>query len=218
MTKLHKALITIVSVLLVFAVVFGVVTRKSYKHVNPDDVMVNILNNSAAECVKDVEFNSLIKQLESRSCAFVVTVEKNEFVHQAEKTTVTVDKVIKGDTKIVNQKIVIFEPNHISYHYSYSYYFINNVNNIMQPGKQYLVFPDKIKYSEEFEKTLEYQEYIIEWNLPLYSFPVNNKVERVPFTDIVPYRDIKNYDYFCYTEEEVNHLEDIRVKVLEKYL
>lgn len=223
MSKLHKILLSVVAVSLAFAVIFGVVTRNSYKHYDADNAEVRLSHESTEVYIKNITAESVIKQLNSANSVFAVTVKESENIYQRTKTTVRVDRVIKGDESVLNSDVIIYEPNFFAggsrHSDGYFYYSTNSINNLMQTGKQYLVFTDEMKYSKSYQETLDTPEYAVNRALTLYSFPLSGEISFFPSEDfLVPFKDIKSFDYICFSEYQKNVLDDIRKSVLDKYL
>lgn len=72
----------------------------------------------------------------------------------------------------------------------------------MQLNQQYLVFANKMEYSDSYQKTLMSDEYIVDINYSLYSFSIDDKLNYIDFTEAASYGDIKQYDYFCYSNKQ----------------
>lgn len=226
MTKTAKICASVLSVAIIASVIFGIITRNSYINYDPDSAVVYSSNVDVGKAAfSHISVENILQEVEKQDFAFLVTVKENEQIYEATKTTAVVDKVIKGDSSDLNREIVIHEPNFMcggvdyrTNESAYFYYSMNFVNNIMQPGKQYLVFVNKIPFVESFEKTLEKSEYDVKTEIPLYSFPVDTPVDYYLDRNETTYGKVKNYDYFCYTPEQRDMLENVRKAVLEKYL
>lgn len=226
MTKTAKICAAISSVAIIAAVIFGLITRNSYINYDPDSAVVYSSDVDVEKAVFSyISVENVLKEVEKQDFAFLITVKENEQIYEATKTTAVVEKVIKGNPSDLNKEIIIHEPNFMRDGVDYStnepayfYYSMNYANNIMQPGKQYLVFVNKIPFVEAFEKTLEKSEYDVKTELPLYSFPVDTPVDYYLDRNETTYGKVKNYDYFCYTPEQRDILENTRKAVLEKYL
>lgn len=220
--KVYKISISIISVFLIFAIVFGIITRNSYANLDGDKAVFNVDESVdiSKEVMKDLNSQAVIKELEEADSVFVVTVKNSEKIFECTKTTVTVDRVIKGDESNLKSNVIIYEPN---FNYSkkskqQSYYFVNYLNNLMQENKQYLVFANKIEYSDSFQKTLDSYEYLVNIDWALYSFPIDNEIKCINSDKVEFYEDVKHYDYFCYSDNQKNILEKIRTDVFNRYL
>lgn len=226
MTKTAKICAAISSVAIIAAVIFGLITRNSYINYDQNNAVFTPPYPEIESAVfSHITHENVLKEIEKEDFAFLVTVKETEQIYEATKATVTVDKVVKGDSFDLNKEIIIYEPNFMRYGLDgktrkplYFYYYVNYVNNIMQPGKQYLVFVNKVPYADAYEKTLTKSEYEVDSKIPLYSFPINTPVDYILDRNETTYGKVKNYDYFCYTPEQRDTLENIRKAVLEKYL
>lgn len=222
MSKVHKISIAVMCISLVFAIVLGVLTRNSYQYFDRDNGVVTKEVEYTKKNIDKLTVEELIKKLKKVEFAFVVSVNESENISESTKVTATIDEIIKGDGEQIGNTIIIHEPNFFWYTKrsgENSYYYLNYVNNIMQKDKQYLVFVDKVEFSEAFQKTLKYTEYAVEVEDFLYAFPLNSSVEVIPSEPReVAYSEIKQYDYFCYSESDAEKLSEIKNAVLEYYL
>lgn len=221
--KVYKVSVSIISVSLIFAVIFGIATRNSYARLDGDKAVFSVDESLdlSKETIKGLNSQKVIKDLKEADSVFVVTVKNSEKIYECTKTAVTVDRVIKGDESILKSNVIIYEPNFNYYPKNpkqQCYYFVNCLNNLMQENKQYLVFANKIKYSDSFQKTLDSYEYLVNIDWPLYSFPIDNEIKCINSDKVEFYEDVKHYDYFCYSDNQKNILEKIRTDVLNKYL
>lgn len=221
MTKMHKILLEFLSAFLIIAVTFGIITKLSYVQVNADNAIVSYVSTVDEFIYDRLDKDDILKQLEKVECAFIVTVKHSEKTYQCTKTTVVVDRASKGDSSLEGKEIIIYEPNFIDYYKTNNtmrYYDINCFNNLMQENKQYLVFCDEMNYAESYKKTLTSKEFKVDIELKLYSFPINEDIKHIEDISKDRFSEVATYDYFCFSESQANHLEDIRNEVFEKYL
>lgn len=222
MSKIHKISVAVMCLALAFAIILGVATRNSYRYFDRDNGVVTKEIKYTKKYLDKLTVEKLIEELKKVEFAFVVTVNDSENIYESTKVTAVIDEIIKGDGEQVGNTIIIHEPNFFWYTKrsdENSYYYMNYVNNLMQKGKQYLVFVDKVEFSEAFQKTLKYTEYAVEVEGSLYAFPLNSYVEVIsPEPREVAYKEIKQYDYFCYSEADGEKLNEIKNSVLEYFL
>lgn len=222
MSNVHKISIAVISLSLILAVVFGLITKNSYKYFDPLDAVVLNTEDIVDEVMcSRIDSEIILEQLKSADYVFIATVKGSENIHEATKTTIYIDKVLKGDTASLNKTVYLYEPNFI-YNLKGSdecnYYSLNHIDNLMQPDKQYLVFADRVDYSDSYQKTLDNYEYQVEIDFEIYSFPLEGEIECIEPKDNMTYADVKSYDYFCYTQEQKEILEEIRAEVFDRYL
>lgn len=222
MNKLSKICMSLLLFMLIVSVILGLFTKKSFVSINENEAVVeqHILNVNA-DVVNELNYEKIIKNLEKAKVAFVVTAIESEVIHQATKTVANVDKVLKGDKELTGKDIVLYDDNYISYRREtnkYTYRCMSNISNSMQPNKTYLIFADKIDYSELYAETLIYERFKVNTDYVIYSFPLDTVIEPIEVKDKLTYGDIKNYDYICFNEESADKLEQIKNSVLDEYL
>lgn len=193
----------------------------------------------------DIEPDAVVLGFGEQDNIFLVSVEKSENFYKETKTTVRVEKVLKGDKSVEGQDVVIYEMCRFDYadrrkDTYFCFYSPNSWNNIMRVGERYLVSVNNFDYSEEYEKTLTLKEFsALDYMIGLYSVPVDSEITFIDpnlivtdtsksevsggimiinFEDMGLYKYVKDYDWFCYTEEQAELLEEIRQTILEKYL
>lgn len=221
MSKTHKISFLIIIFSIIIAIIFGIITRSSYKYLDLDNAVFFANSDYSEEALSNLDSQKVLNQLSKANSVFVVKVKNSENIHQCTKATVSVEKVIKGDNEVLNSDVVIYEPNFIYYDKNSkegNYFSVNTLNNQMQPNKQYLVFANKKVYSDSYQNTLDHFEYLVNIDWSLYSFPINNEIDYIQSNQITNYGNVKTYDYFCYTQKQRNILEEIRNNVLEKYI
>lgn len=222
MSKVHKISVAVMCLALVFAVVLGVATRNSYQYLDRDNGIVTKQIEYTQKRIDELTVDKTIKNLKKSDFSFVITVKSSENICESTKVTAVIDEIIKGEGEQVGNAIVIHEPNFFwqtKNSSENSYYYLNYVNNLMQVNKQYLVFVNKVEFSEAFQKTLEHTEYVVELEELLYAFPLNSSVTAIsPEPMEVTYTEIKEFDYFCYSEADAVKLNEIKNKVLEYFL
>lgn len=220
--KLHKTLTIIVIFFLIMSIVLGICTRNSYKYYDSHIAMVKLNPNISDDLISDITAKNLLAELDNQDVILIVSIINNKNIHQGTKTTATVNKVIKGNLDITGTQIIIYEPNFMYYNKAtnkYEYYYVNNINNLMQPGKEYLVFLDEIHYSKAYTETLERKEFKVDIDLQLYSFPLYKSIEFINKNnkEDLTYNDVRNYDYFCYNEKKKTKLESLINTILDTY-
>lgn len=223
MKKIKTFTFSFIAVLLVIASVFGLITRKSYKRVSDIDSAtyqiddINYIDEEYERAINTKLFNRALVESEN---IFVVTVQKSDYLYHGSNTLVTVDMVIKGEKDVFGGNVIIHEPNSFycaddgNDHYSNS----NAINNLMQAGKSYLVFCNRIVYHPKFQARLDCAEFKPDDNLPLYSFPLEYEEKYIDINKAKTFKDIKQYDYICFNEEQCRKLSEVREEVLNEYL
>lgn len=222
MSKLQKISLSIICFSIVFAVVLGIATRFSYKDIDFEKAEFLYTPEISAEIIENLSAENVIQAAEKCDAAFVATVKSSEISHEISKATVFVDMVVKGSENLAGREIIIYSYPHFLYK-DYSEKILTlyiGCNNLIQEGKQYLIFADKVEYAKEYEETLKMPEYIVNNQTDhLYSFPLDGyRKEYITYFENIHYSDIAKYDYICFTEEEANKLDGIRTEVLNYFL
>ncbi|MEZ3420836.1 MAG: hypothetical protein K1V95_02800 [Eubacterium sp.] len=221
---LEKIFALIMLSFLIIAVLFGIATRCSYKvynrSYNPDDAKVYSHYEIVNKTINNLDSAAVLNEISTFSSAFVVTVEKNEAINKATKATVLVNRVIKGDESLLGSRIAIHQISYVEYDKrlkEVAFDCLGGLSNVMQVGKEYLVFADKIDFYDEFQETLDCFEFSTRPDKSLYYFPIDTKVE---YIDYIPekYGDIKTLDYLCCNKENAQKMQQIVDDILEYYL
>lgn len=212
----------LVVVCLIISVVFGIITRNSYKSgYDLNDAELYVSHEAVSEVLQNLTAEKLLSELNGADSVFVVTVEKNENIYEAIKSTAMVNRVIKGDESLLNSKIVIHQLNFIACSQRSDNPVFNHrscISNIMHEGRQYLVFADRLYYYDEFQKTLDYYEFgTNDPNRLIYYFPTDGKVDYLDYTPS-RYGDIKNLDYLCFSKDNAQKFEELIDDMLNYYV
>lgn len=225
MGRFKKVSVILVSLMLVFSTVLGFVTKNSFNAVeDTDQAKIDSEMCDIIESINNkISLKKVKKQINKTECAFVVTVKENLRYYEATKTLVHIDKVIKGDEAYSDTDVYIYELNYIQY-FDYTdrvaYRFNTYVNNIMSPGRQYLVFCDRLYYDESYQENIKFFEFNIDWRKIsyIYSFPIEKNIDWIAGKEDVTYADFKYLDYLCMNKEQAEKLESIRASILKEYL
>lgn len=207
-------------VAIVFSVIFGVITRHSYKSFDSyDEAIVETTDNEFT--IDYISYKKVKKQLDEISYAFVIDVKKTQQTYQSTKTYGKVKEVIKGDKSYKGQNIAVYESCFMSYYNNSQQLYFRSMNTLsipMQVGKTYLVFADKINYDAAYAQTLECDEFRTDLDYFMYSFPLEMQIESITYKDGLTFGEIKDKCYICYTQEGAEKLEKIKEKILEEYI
>lgn len=228
MNKFKTALLSFTALFLVFAVVLGIVTRNSYKEFESYDEVefdVSTFEMRTDSLFEHLNKKRLLSNLKKAENAFVVTVLDHNRVSYATQTIVHVDEVIKGDKTVKGTSILIYGDGYIEYSKNSKTFYYSTVysplNNIMKTGESYLVFCKSQEYHPEFQKKLKYKEFVTSINdatSEFYYFPLNYTKSYIDKKKVESYNDVKDMDYFCFTEEQADMVEDTVNLVLKTYL
>ncbi len=176
----------------------------------------NQIKSQAASCEKQLANSDVI--LTARFTG------NRKSAHYSTLSTMTVTKIIKGDKKIIADKINVYENNAISA--SKSKLYLRNFTpvNLFEDGREYLLF---LNYTEEYDK--EYADYK---NIKLKEFVMANYFASSFCTEetdtqilsknykdnIVDYNDFKTSEFILFSENQKNIMYDLKSKILAAYL
>ena len=238
MQKFYKVCYPLILGVVIAALVIGVATRISYRNIPEEEAIYTIqehweYNKEADEMqykglvvdnlVKDIDEKKILKELKSKKdCdVFIVKVKKHIKNYETTKTTATVKRVIKGDENELNNDIIIYEPNFFQYsvkNKNLFFYSVNTLNNLMIPENEYLIFVERLNYDEAYQKKLLNNEYKVDIDLTLYSFPLEYNCEFIEKEKIKTYTDFKHIDYICFNREQAHKLDFIRKNIIKEYI
>lgn len=238
MQKFYKLCYPLILGIVIAALVIGVATRISYRNISEDEAIYTIqenweYNKEADEMqykglvvdnlVKYIDEKKILKELKSKKDCdiFIVEVKNHIKNYETTKTTATVKCVIKGDENELDNNIIIYEPNFFQYsvkNKNLFFYSVNTLNNLMIPQNEYLVFVERLNYDESYQKILSYNEYKVDVELTLYSFPLEYNCEFIEKESIKTYADFKHMDYICFNREQANKLDLIRKSVINEFI
>lgn len=228
MNKFKAATLGVIIFCIIFSVSFSFKTKQSFRIMDLNTATVGKKDDDPYiinEKISDGEFNykNISESVKSRDNIFVVKVVSQKYEYMETITEAYVEKVIKGDKDAEGKNIDVYELNHFHYVFdrkSYVYFMHNEVENIMHIGDKYLIFCNNTNYIDSYKEKNGNKIYdmIADDILPLSYFPIDKEITRVGVEKIKTYADIANYDWVCYTDEQANVFNEIRVKILEEYL
>ncbi len=152
----------------------------------------------------------------------VTATDKKELKYQSLLAEATVDKVYKGDKTLVNQSVYVYERACLyGMRPSLYFYWSRDGYNVMLGGESYILFlsfndmPEGYKYSEKDKKT-----YLLT-NVYNSKYSVNTyaDIEKLPkISDYNQklYKDLKYYDIFAISNEQLEAYKENREIVLNK--
>lgn len=221
-TNINKLCLAVLIVALVFAVIFGAITRHSYKSFDSyDEAIVETTNSGSKNTINALSYKKVKKQLDKIKYAFVIEVKESEAAFYATKTYGTVKTVVKGDKDYEGKDIAVYETCYMDYNKNLNTLYFQSMNNLNMPmkeGETYLVFATKIDYAKEYADTLSCDEFKTDVSYSMYSFPLDARVESVTYKEGITFGDIKNCSYICFDEQDADKLEKIKNMILSDYL
>ena len=220
MTKTHKILLCSASAVLVFSIIFGIITRLSYVDVDFEKALTAMYIPNDDEFINEYySKEEILKQLDQSANIFLVTIKNSKNTYQCTETTAVVDRVLRGNQSLTDKEIIIYEQNFIAYYkenQSLLYHSINPINKLMKINSKYLVFCENMDYTPSYKKTITREEFQIDFHNKIYSFPINKKINYIKNTSKNTLSDLAEYDYFCYSQNQAEHIEEIRAVIFKK--
>ena len=94
MDKIKRLSVCVVYFSVVFSVILGIITRSSYKDINPYDVPLHThIIDCCDSVIKDLSISKMQNKLKRMKNVFIVTVNEKEFVYRSIKSIMTVEEV-----------------------------------------------------------------------------------------------------------------------------
>ena len=228
-SKNQKNTLIVCGLLITLAVFAGIITRSSYSTLS--------LNNEAYENAKlnftpehadtydkaimNYDFDMARKEYE-QNCDYIFKIEvlSVEHCYGCEKYNVKVLKTVKGDTDETGKNIALY----------HAVWFYEDRDNSLvfsefdhsfpvKPGKTYLVFANKKNYIEEYQRTLDCNEYYLE---PFIYHPAiyASDEQQSAFVDLnrdKTLADVEDQQYICFSQEALDHMNRFAREVIEYY-
>ena len=160
MTKNTKIYFVAMLCIVVLCLVLGIATRNSYigyssfaqmeEEENLQGYPVQISDaGEYGEFAAPIDHYSSLEEASDLIAKVSATNERKMFPYTATKTKVIVEEVWKGDAEI-GQPVFIYEPVNFSYSVSKTYHSTGGYQ-IMEEGKEYYVFLQKLKTAEGYK-------------------------------------------------------------------
>lgn len=217
MSSFNKIIFSVLSVFLCFAIILGVITKKSYVCLDFDaslfenatiDQFFEPYENPEQEIQNEI--NDYLSQVD-----FVAKVKftgERENRYYSALSTVAVIKVYRGDEKYEGNKIKIYE----------QFAFDNNRCILytgflpMQKNEEYYVFLKKRDYIETYQKTLASDEFSI-YCRNFGCFRTQNKPLPIINKDKENLKDVREYDFLYHSTEDFNQCMDMKNMVMQYF-
>ena len=228
-SKNQKNALIISAILIVSAVIVGVSTRISYSRLSLDDEAYNSakLNFTPGyaeeydEKIMNYNADMALREYE-QNCDYIFKIKVLSVKHcyGCTKYNMEVLKTVKGDIDETGKSIALY----------HAAWFEKGQNNSLvyrefdcsfplRPNRTYLVFTNKKEYMEEYQNTLECNEYYIE---PFVYHPAIYALDEVQsdFVDLNSDKTlagVEDQQYICFSQEALEHMNRLAQEIIEYY-
>lgn len=199
---MRKLFIVLIILMIVFGMTQGVITRLSYRVINLENynkIENFIICNSGDMDEKTLNEIISINDIEKNSelVAKVVFSGHRQPQLSCLLSEVKITKIYKGNSKLNNQSIYVYEPSYFCFssNKTKNTYNIVNYYNIMLPSKEYILFLNLKKYPKGY---IYNEKDLITYNVSKYScfgkysVNVDTSAKAISFDSDIKYKDVIN--------------------------
>lgn len=213
-------------VMIVGSLILGTVAKNSYSTMsqNPKYIYNATVqfDNEVAEYIDyenlELTYDVLKQDLDSYGTAFIAKIKNIEHCYNCTKYTVEIIKSIKGVEKKGNTAI-LYQWGGIDKLEDKLIY--NSVDNSLplQNDNEYLVFSEMRCYDEDYQKTLECNEYSMGLrNVGPTAFILNKtQQEYINISDDIYYKDLKDKYYTCFSQKALDNVNKVSAEIISHY-
>lgn len=211
--------------IIVISVAFGVFIRCSYNRISLDESAYSnaefSMNKDDAEYIdyklENLEFDAVKMILDDYDFILRIECLQTEHCYNCTKYICKLIDTVKGNEN--GEKIVLYQWN--SFTAADGKLLYEPIDNMLslKNGKEYLIFARKRDYCQEYQKTLDYNEYSLGLNEVPTAFILNE--EQTSFVDINKdkvYSSLHDKYYLCFSESALKNINDISKHVINHYI
>lgn len=224
----QKAIVAVISIIILIAFIFGIITRNSYLSLSQDK---SELSNAGLQLSEDfsyeynniysnVDYNTALDELEQSEYIFYAECIDSEICFNCIKYNMNVIKTIKGDAEETSKEIVLYQL--LCFDFSkQGVTFISPDNSLpLKAGTEYLIFANKRDYYVDYQKTLDKNEYSLCLSGSFPTAIIVNKIqnEYINISEVEKYSDIKNLYYMCYDKASLDNINEITSQIINHFL
>ncbi|MCH5316583.1 MAG: hypothetical protein J1E05_01285 [Eubacterium sp.] len=229
LSKNQKSTLIVFIILIVFGIALGIATRLSYSRLSLNEEAYNDAKlsftpqyaNETDENIMGYSVEGAKYELEN-ICDYIFEIRCLDVEHCFETTKYNVEvlKTVKGDIDESGKNIVIYHGSFFCENSDNSMVFYNIDYSIpLKPGKSYLVFVNKMNYTDVYQDTLESNEYYLE---VFVCHPVSYALDEIQSTYIDIERDkafssLEDKSYICFSQEALDHINQFTTEMIEYY-
>lgn len=229
LSKNQKNALLLCGILIAFAVLAGVVTRMSYSTVSlNNEVYSNAKLDFTPQHAEEYDEKimnydlDIAKREYDLNCEYIFKIKilSVEYCYGCTKYNAQVLKTVKGNIDETGKSIVIYraewfydDREHSLVYSEFDYSFP------LKPDKTYLVFVNKKDYIEEYQGTLDCNEYYLE---PFIYHPAIYALDNIQknFVDLDNDKTLANVEdqhYICFSQEALDHINRFAQEVIDYY-
>lgn len=174
------------------------------------------IKSQAKSCTKGLEKSQVI--------VIAAFNGERKSAHYSTLSTMKVERVIKGDKRLVGKSINVYENNAISANKGKLYLRNFTPINLFEDGKEYLLFLNEFgKYDEDFVdyKNITIKEFIMA-DYFASSFCTGETKSKIlnkeSENNIVNYNDFKSSEFIVFSENQNKIMYDLKSEIIDLYL
>ncbi len=225
-SEIQRIGIAVCAVIIIGSLIFSAFARLGYSRLSQDKANIDnatlSFNEEAVSYIDyentTVTYEELKQELENYSCVFKVKVNDLEYCHQCLKFTVEIMQCIKGDESEGNTAVLYQLGGITAYDDSLIYESYDN-SMPLKIGGEYLVFADKRDYDEDYQATLDCNEYSLALMGSGPSAFILNEVQQDYITSPseIKYSDLSGIYYTCFSQSALDNLNDLSAQIAADY-
>ncbi len=224
----QKTIAVIMSIITLIALIFGIITRNSYLSLSQNK---NELSSAEIQLSEDwvneynyiysnIDYDTALAELEQCEYIFCVKCIDSEVCYNCIKYTMEVIKTIKGDIEESSNEIILYQL--VCFDFSkQGISFISPDNSLpLKIDKEYLIFTNKRNYYEDYQKTLDKNEYslCLSGNFPT-ALIINERQDKyINVKEIKNYSDIEDCYYMCFDKEALKNINEVSRQIINSVL
>ncbi|MCZ0704198.1 hypothetical protein J2T56_002494 [Natronobacillus azotifigens] len=214
---LNKILFSLIGLTLLVASGTGLFFRQTYTNVSADENMLDHFSVALWDFDYSPNLINIMNQTVEDSPIIIRAKSegKTKYTFQNFTQEIIVEEVYRGDGLKVGDQIEIIDFN---WHVIFDNMSVNaSFINLMQPNNEYLIFLDnKLNTFNSDEKIYQTPSLIIP---PIFNYEDKEHVILSVTEDnlYVPYKSVKENEFFVSSEESLAKLIDFKHEVLQKY-
>lgn len=226
-SKIHKTTLTVVSILFVIAIAFGIYNKTTFNTIAQDESAFDqaklddysFTMDSDIEYSENINFSILKTDLDYADTILICTVNEMSNQYECLKYDLTVNKVVKGNSVKTGEQIVFYEYSHfiINDNNELQYFKTANNNFPLIENKQYLVFANRMQYEEEYANTLAKKEFRIS-DAKISTFCIDDAEVKYFSSNVKTFKEVKDFEYICFSQKGAENLTKLKEDVFDYYL
>lgn len=168
----------------------------------------------------DLSYEAAREELEKSSCVFYAECSKRESAYGCTKYKMNVIKTIRGDCDETSNDIVLYQFAGFDYSDGNVSFLSQDNSMLLKEGKKYLLFAEKRNYHNEYQKTLNENEYSlnIAGALPSALVVGEEQSEYIDISKAKKYGDIEHLYYACFDEPSLRNINEITQMLIKDYI